>query len=55
MHSLLTIIYTILKENKPYEEVVEVDVDRLDTEQVQRYHVRRLEEQGYTVSLGPTG
>lgn len=54
-HSVLTIIYHILKEKKPYEELGEDYFDRLDTQQVQRYHVRRLEQLGYTVSLAAAG
>jgi transposase len=54
-HSILTIISRILKEKKPYEELGEDYFDRLDTEQVQRYHVRRLEQLGYTVSLDAGG
>ncbi|GHO89431.1 transposase [Dictyobacter formicarum] len=54
-HSILTIIYHVLKEKKPYEELGEDYFDRLDTEQVQRYHVRRLEQLGYTVSLAAAG
>jgi transposase len=54
-HSVLTIIYHILKEKKPYEELGEDYFDRLDSEQVQRYHVHRLEQLGYTVSLAAAG
>jgi transposase len=54
-HSILTIIYHVLNEKKPYEELGEDYFDHLDTEHVQRYHVRRLEQLGYTVSLAAVG
>ena len=54
-HSVLMIIYHMLKEKKPYEERGANYFDRLDAEQVQRYHVRRLEQLGYTVSLAAAG
>lgn len=53
-HSLLVIIYHVLKKKKPYEELGSDYFDRLDTEQTQRYYVRRLEQLGYKVELAPT-
>jgi transposase len=50
-HSVLVIIYHVLREQKPYEELGVDYFDRLDTQQVQRYYVRRLEQLGYTVEL----
>lgn len=52
-HSLLVIIYHVLKEKKPYEELGADYFDRLDTQQTQRYYVRRLEQLGYKVDLAP--
>lgn len=52
-HSLLVIIYHVLREKKPYEELGADYFDRLDTEQVQRYHIRRQEQLGYKVELSP--
>jgi transposase len=52
-HSLLVIVYHVLKEQKPYEELGSDYFDRLDTQQTQRYLVRRLEQLGYTVELAP--
>jgi transposase len=50
-HSILVIIYHVLREKKPYEELGADYFDRLDTEHVQRYYVRRLEQLGYSVEL----
>lgn len=52
-HSLLVIIYHVLREKKPYTELGADYFDRLNTEQVQRHHVRRLEQLGYKVELSP--
>ena len=46
-HSVLVIVYHVLQEKKPYQELGADDFDRLDTEQTQRYYVRRLEQLGY--------
>jgi transposase len=50
-HSVLVIIYHVLQEKKPYAELGADYFDRLDTQQTQRYYVRRLEQLGYTVEL----
>ncbi|HEU5227615.1 MAG TPA: IS110 family transposase [Ktedonobacteraceae bacterium] len=52
-HSLLVIIYHVLREKKSYTELGADYFDRLNTEQVQRHHVRRLEQLGYKVELSP--
>jgi transposase len=52
-HSVLVIIYHVLRDKKPYEELGADYLDRLDTEQTQRYYIRRLEQLGYTVELSP--
>jgi transposase len=52
-HSLLVIMYHVLREKKPYQELGADYFDRLDTEQTQRYYVRRLEQLGYAVELSP--
>jgi transposase len=52
-HSLLVVIYHILTTGKPY---VELGVDyfnQLDAGRLERHHVRRLEQLGYTVTLAP--
>ncbi|GHO50408.1 hypothetical protein KSX_85710 [Ktedonospora formicarum] len=52
-HSLLVIIYHVLREKKPYEELGPDYFDQLDTERTQRYYVRRLEQLGFNVELAP--
>jgi transposase len=50
-HSVLVIIYHVLRDKQPYRDLGEDYFDRLDTERVQRYHIHRLEQLGYTVTL----
>jgi hypothetical protein len=52
-HSLLVIIYHVLREKKPYTDLGADYFDKLDTARIERHHVRRLEQLGYTVSLTP--
>jgi transposase len=52
-HSILVIIYHILRDKKPYEELGADYFERVDTERVQRYYVQRLEQLGYKVELAP--
>jgi transposase len=52
-HSVLVIIYHVLRDKQPYRDLGEDYFDRLDTERVQRYHIHRLEQLGYTVTLVP--
>jgi transposase len=52
-HSVLIVMYHMLKTGKPY---IELGVDyfvQLDAARVERHHVRRLEQLGYTVTLTP--
>jgi transposase len=53
-HSLLVVIYQVLTTGHPYTELGVDYFDRLDTARVQRHHVRRLEQLGYTVTLTPS-
>jgi transposase len=53
-HSVLVIIYHVLRDKQPYRDLGEDYFDRLDTERVQRYHIQRLEQLGYAVTLVPT-
>ena len=46
-HSLLTIVYHILKPGTPYQELGASYFDRFDTDRQARYHLRRLAELGY--------
>ena len=52
-HSLLVIMYHVLREKKPYTDLGADYFDKLDTARIERHHVRRLEQLGYTVTLTP--
>ena len=54
-HSILVMVYHILRTHKPYTELGAHYFDQLDAERVQQHHVHRLEQLGYTVTLSPTG
>jgi transposase len=50
-HSLLVVIYHVLKTGMPYQELGPDYFDRLDPKRLTRYHVKRLEALGYQVTL----
>jgi transposase len=52
-HTILVIIYHILKERKPYHELGGSYFDERERERVERRLVRRLERLGYQVALQP--
>lgn len=52
-HSLLVIIYHMLQEKRPYTDLGPDYFDHLDRARIERQHVRRLEQLGYTVTLTP--
>jgi transposase len=52
-HSVLVILYHMLKDNRPYSDLGADYFDQLDRTRIERHHVRRLEELGYTVTLTP--
>jgi len=52
-HSILVIIYHMLRDKKPYSDLGADYFDKLDTARIERHHVRRLEQLGYTVRLTP--
>jgi len=52
-HSLLVVIYHVLQSGKPYAELGADYFNNLDAARIERHHVRRLEQLGYTVSLTP--
>ncbi len=54
-HSLLVIVYHVLKTKRPYHELRPEYFDHLEQAQLERHHVRRLEQLGYTVTLAPAG
>ena len=52
-HSVLVILYHMLREGKPYNDLGPDYFERLEATHIERYHVRRLEQLGYTVTLTP--
>lgn len=50
-HSILVIIYHMLRDKKPYSDLGADYFDKLDTARIEHHHVRRLEQLGYTVTL----
>ena len=52
-HTLLVISYHLLRDHAPYADLGPEYFDRRDTTRVERHHVRRLEQLGYSVSLSP--
>lgn len=46
-------IYHVLREQRPYCDLGAEYFDRLETARMKRYHVRRLEQLGYRVTLAP--
>lgn len=53
-HSLLVIIFHMLRDRRPYADLGADYFDRLDAARLERHHVHRLEQLGYTVTLTPT-
>lgn len=53
-HSVLVIIYHMLRDQRAYHDLGADYFERIDTTRLQRHHVRRLEQLGYTVTLTPT-
>jgi transposase len=53
-HSILGIIYHMLKENVSYEDLGADYFDRKEPERLKRYLVKRLERLGYTVDVVPS-
>jgi transposase len=52
-HSVLVIIYHILRDHRPYADLGPDYFDTLDAARAERHHIRRLEQLGYTVTLTP--
>jgi transposase len=52
-HSLLVIIYHVLKYNVEYRDLGPDYFDRLEPERLRRYLVKRLQSLGYDVTLSP--
>jgi len=53
-HSLLVIIYHVLKHNQEYRDLGPEYFDRLEPERLRRYLVKRLQHLGYDVTLAPS-
>lgn len=54
-HSILIVIYHVLKDEVDYRDLGADFFDRLEPERLRRYLVRRLQRLGYDVILRPTG
>lgn len=52
-HKLLIIIYHVLNTKKPYRDLGAEYFDHLEQNRLERLHIRRLEQLGYTVTLTP--
>jgi hypothetical protein len=52
-HSLLVIIYHVLKDKAEYHDLSPDYFEKLEPERLRRYLVRRLERLGYDVTLAP--
>lgn len=52
-HKVLTIIYHILLTKKPYTDLGAEYFDQRDRSRIERHHIHRLEQLGYTVTLAP--
>ena len=52
-HSVLVIAYHILRDKRPYRDLGADYFDHLDAARIERHHVHRLEQLGYTVTLTP--
>lgn len=53
-HSLLVVIYHMLRPRRPYQDLGSDYFERLDATRLQRHYVRRLEQLGSAVTLAPT-
>lgn len=52
-HSVLRIIYDVLRDKKPYSDLGPHYFDKRDTARLERHHIHRLEQLGFTVTLTP--
>src|SRR6266566_2082505 len=52
-HKVLVIIYHILRTKKPYTDLGADYFDQRDRGRIERHHIHRLEQLGYTVTLAP--
>ncbi len=52
-HSLIVIIYHLLRDKRPYADLGPDHFDTLDTARLERHHVKRLNALGFGVTLTP--
>jgi transposase len=52
-HSVLVILYHVLRDKKPYQDLGADHFAKLDTTRVQQHHIHQLEQLGYQVTLTP--
>jgi transposase len=52
-HKVLVIIYYMLRDGQAYNDLGADYCDTLDKERIQRHHIRKLQQLGYTVTLTP--
>jgi transposase len=52
-HSVVVIIYHVLRTKQPYTDLGADYFDQLNTERLQQHHIRRLEQLGFSVTLTP--
>lgn len=52
-HSVLIILYDMLREDKPYSDLGPDYFEKFEAIRTERYHVQRLEQLGFTVTLTP--
>jgi len=52
-HSILLILYYLLKEGKDYADLGNDFLDRLEPQRLTRYYVHRLQPLGHKVTLEP--
>ena len=54
-HSVLVIIYHVLRTKKPYTDLGADYFEKLDMTRIRQHHVQRLEQLGYRVTMTPNG
>jgi transposase len=52
-HSVLVILYHMLRDHRPYTDLGADYFDHVDRQRIERHHIHRLEQLGYTVTLTP--
>ena len=52
-HSVLTVIYHMLRDGRDYCDLGSDYFDEINKARIERQHIRRLEQLGYTVTLTP--